>query len=213
MTTRKLRPVRGSDAASDQRPDAVPELTQGTVADAQGSAPRRPLPLWVRGINGLSAALAIPAGLACMALMIHVIGEVVGRNVFNHPLSGTLEVTQYWWMMAIVFLAFGYTQLKGDHIRATILTEMMEERWQRASQALALVLLGVLAALMGIHGWTSAMASLEIRDASNSAQPIPIWPMAFAVPLGCAAMALQCVASIYEVAIGRDRASHAEELI
>lgn len=177
------------------------------------TARSRPLPLWVRCIHVFSTALAIPAGIACLALMVHVIGEVTGRNLFNHPLSGTLEITQYWWMMAIVFLAFGYTQLRGDHIRATIITEMMDERWQRGSQILALVLLGAFAVLMGMHGWTSAMASLEIRDASNSSNPIPIWPMVFAVPLGCAALTLQCVASIYEVTIGRDQASHAEELI
>lgn len=173
----------------------------------------RPLPTWVRCIHGFSTALAIPAAIACMCLMFHVIGEVAARNLFNRPLPGTLEITQYWWMMAIVFLAFGYTQLRGDHIRATVITEMLDVRWERASQALALVLLGVFTVFVGVHGWTSAMSSMEIRDASNSAHPIPIWPLAFAVPLGCAALVLQCIAAIYEVATGRDQESHAEELM
>ncbi|MEU1956053.1 TRAP transporter small permease subunit [Nocardia rhamnosiphila] len=173
----------------------------------------RPAPVWVRCIRGISTVMAIPAAIACMGLMIHVIGEVLGRNLFNHPLPGTLEITQYWWMMTIVFLAFGYTQLRGDHIRATVITEMLDARWERAAQVLALFLLGGFAVFLGVHGWTSAVSSMEIRDTSTGAQPIPIWPMVFAVPLGCAALTMQCVASIYAVATGRNPASHAEELI
>lgn len=173
----------------------------------------RSLPRWVRIINLLSTVIVVPAALACLAMMLHVIADVVGRTFFNRPLPGTLEITQYWWMMAIVFGAFGYAQVRGDHIRATIVPELMGPRGQRGAEILAVALLAVLGVFVAYYGWHAALASREIREVSNSSPPVPIWPLVFLVPFGAISLTLQCIASIYELAVGRDLDSHAEELI
>ena len=169
------------------------------------------LPLWVRLISTLSTILVVPSGVICIALMLHVIADVIGRTVFHHPLPGTLEITSNWWMVSLVFLAFGYAQMRGEHIRATMLTDLLSPAWRRGAEIGAMVIVCALATAMAYFGWTVAVASHGIREAVNGG--IAVWPSRFVVPIGCAALMLQCVATIYEIAVDAERESHAGELI
>ena len=171
------------------------------------------LPGWVRLIKVVSIALAIPAAAACVALMLHVISDVIGRTFFNQPVQGTLEVTEHWWMITIVFAGLGYTQVQREHIRATAVIDLLSDRWQRASEVIATTLLAGIALVIAWYGWTAALESHQIREATSSSPPVTIWPFLFLMPLGGIALALQSIATIYEVTHGITRYSHAEELI
>lgn len=171
------------------------------------------LPWWVRAIRMASIVLAVAGAIACAALMLHVIADVTGRTFFNHPLPGTLEVTEHWWMITIVFAALGYTQVQREHIRATAITELMSHTWQRVSEAVTCVLLGVLAVFLTIYSWQAAVESHAMREATSSAPPITIWPFLYLMPLGAVALLLQSISSIYEIAKDVNRTSHSEELI
>jgi len=184
----------------------------GAEVDALGVHEVKGLPAWVRWIDGLATASVVVGGAACLVMMLQVVADVVARTLWNQPLAGTLEMSQHWWMVTIVFTGLGYTQLRRENIRATLITEHLSPAWRRAADLGAGTLLGGFAVAMAYYGWLAAMESLKVRETVVAAD-LPIWPLAFLVPFGWAVLALQSVATIYETAIGVSRESHAEELI
>lgn len=159
-------------------------------------------PGWVRAINALSIAMLIPSAVSCLALMLHVIADVVGRQLFNSPIKGTLDVTSDWWMVALVFLALGYAQQQREHVRATVVPEILPERWKRIIEVFATALLMLLALAIAYYGFREALDSRAINESSEDVRSIPIWPPKFLIPLGALSLALQCVASMYEIVTG-----------
>jgi TRAP-type C4-dicarboxylate transport system permease small subunit len=155
------------------------------------------LPRWVRVVQRISTAVALPAAVVTFLLMLHVIGDVVGRSLFNSPLPGTLEISQYWWMMLIVFGGLALAQVNDEHLRATVIIEKLPLNWQRWVDAGSCALLCLIALVIGLAGYVAGLESFRIGEATSSTPPIVIWPFMFAVPFGFGALALQCVASIY----------------
>ena len=194
--------MKREDAGTNATGLAAPTAPQSPPAEGRAASSR--LQPAVRVINGLSIALAVPAALAAVALMLQVIVDVTGRTLFNHPMKGTLEVTQHWWMMAIVFGSLAYAEYRREHIRATIIVDLLPFNWRRAAEIATTVLLAALALLITYYGWSAAQHSHEVREATNGSPPIPIWPFVYAVPAGAFAMFLQCLATICQVASSND---------
>lgn len=161
--------------------------TQGEPRVADSSAAR-----WV---SRLSVVLVVLAAAATLVLMLHVVADVVARNVFNRPLPATLELSQHWWMVLVVFAGLGYAQLRGEHVRATVLTDRLPASVGRIAEVGALVLLTVFAGLIAYYGWGEAAESTAIEE-TVAAADVPVWPMHWAVPVGAAVLALQCLVSI-----------------
>lgn len=181
----------------------------GTVeGDEQAGRPR-----WVRLLEKMTLVLLAPSVAACVLMVLQIIVDVAGRSFFGHPLKGTLDMTSDWWMVATVFLALAYAQMRNEHIRATMVTELMPDVWQRCAEIASVVLVGLLGLGMAYYGWTAALDSYAIRESSNNLRSIPLWPFRFLVPLGCLGLTLQCLASIHDIATGSGRESHAGELV
>jgi TRAP-type C4-dicarboxylate transport system permease small subunit len=175
--------------------------------------PRRRPPMWRRAIDTSAMVLLVPAAVACALMLLQVVIDVTSRNVLGNPLKGTLDMTSDWWMVTAVFLGLGYAQSRNEHVRATMITELMPQAWQRAAEIAAVALLGLLALAMAYGGWISALDHYEIREASTSIRGLPLWPFRFLVPLGCLSLALQCIGTIYDVARASDRQVHESELV
>lgn len=148
-----------------------------------------------RWVSRSSVVLVALAAAATLVLMLHVVADVVARNAFNWPLPATLELSQHWWMVLLVFAGLGYAQQRGEHVRATVLTDRLPASVQRIAEVGALVLLTAFACLIAWYGWAEAAESTAIEE-TVAAADVPVWPMHWAVPVGAAVLALQCLVSI-----------------
>ena len=62
------------------------------------------------------AAIAFGVGAICiLILFLLMFGDIAGRFLFNKPIQGTAEISEYL-LVSIAFLSLGYGQLKGVHI-------------------------------------------------------------------------------------------------
>ncbi len=186
------------------------EVRNGTAESPTPQRSARVKPAWVRWIDRSSLLLLVPSAAVCVVLMLHVVVDVVGRTLFNHPLPSTLEIVSDWWMVILVFGSFGYAQYRGEHVRATILTDNLPRSWQRGAEAAALLLMGAVGVLIALYGWTEALHSMAIDETLVSSTPVVVWPFKFLIPLGGLALALQCVASIYLTLAGIGQETHDE---
>ena len=110
-----------------------------------------------RAIDALIALDLVIAGLALLAMLFHVVLDVVLREV-HVPFSGTLEIVSFWYMVALVFLAIPVAQQHGHHIRVELFTAAVSTRVQQGIDLL--VLLGCVA-LLALFVWVSTEEALR----------------------------------------------------
>lgn len=184
--------------------------------DTEGARPEPPpagRPVWVQLIDKMTYVMLAPAALACILMVLQVVVDVASRTLFESPLKGTMDMTSDWWMVAMVFMALAYAQLRNDHIRASMVTEFLPDVWQRCAEIGTVVLVGLLALAMAYFGLAAAMDSYAIREASDNVRSIPLWPFRFLVPLGCVGLAVQCIATCYDIATGVWREANGEGVV
>ncbi|OOY19438.1 hypothetical protein BMI86_16740 [Thioclava sp. DLFJ5-1] len=95
---------------------------------------------------------AIAAGLVTGLILVTCV-DVVGRYLFNNPLTGAYEITQVL-LGALVFVAMPLTTGKGGHVEVDLLMPLLPTAVRRALGRIG----GVVAALvMGYFAWRLAI--------------------------------------------------------
>ena len=110
------------------------------------------------------------ATLALFAIMALTLVDVVGRKLFDHSLTGSLEVTEIL-MVVVIFAALPLVSLHGEHVVFDSLDHLMPSWLRRLQQGLVdlacAAALGGLAWLMGdkavqMTGYGDTTAQLQL---------------------------------------------------
>jgi TRAP-type C4-dicarboxylate transport system permease small subunit len=152
------------------------------------------VPLAARRVNRIAwwiekALGLISAGLILCA-MILVSAEVLGRQLFNSPIPGQLELSELL-MPAIIFLAIAYTQSTGGHVRMTVAIDRLPPAWHRAAEILVKVLAIAVCSVLCFYSAKYAWRTWLFRDVTMSAPYFLIWPAAATAPIGLFLLSLR----------------------
>ena len=127
--------------------------------------------------------------------------EVFSRYVLNNPHDWNLNV-QIMLYGTLFMMAGAYTLAKNGHVRGDVLYGFFAPR----TQAWIDLVLYVLFFLPGIvaltwAGWSFANESLAIREQTFNADPLPVYPFKFIVPIAGAVLLLQGIVEIVRCVI------------
>ena len=144
-------------------------------------------------------------GQACawsvIALTALITWEVFSRYVLNTPHAWVLDAQIM--LYGFLFMTAGaYTLAKSGHVRGDVLYGFFQPR----TQAWIDLLLYVVFFLPGIvaltyAGWYFFQDSLGMREQTFNADPLPVYPFKFVVPLAGAFLLLQGVVEIIRCVI------------
>ena len=109
-----------------------------------------------RLIAGIGACSLIP-------LMILTTLDVVGRDVFNYPVPGTVELSQYL-LVTFVLMGLAYTQQAKGHVPVSVLTSRLPLRGQLLLKITSSLLGLFLFSLLAWQGWEIAMEERTVSD-------------------------------------------------
>lgn len=129
------------------------------------------------GLDRLAGALYWLAMIAMLAMALHVFASVAARAVIGRDLSGTLEITAYYYMPFLTFAALPYLDTYGGHIRADLISGVLKPRALRFLEMvilLAMVAFFTALAYYGIDVAYDRMMSSEVARSANGF--MPIWP-------------------------------------
>lgn len=152
-----------------------------------------------RVLEALAAACRILAMLLLAALCMLVVGQVVGRNLFNSGMPWADELARFCGV-AIVFLCVPLLALRGQHVAVNMVPMMLPERWRRwvsvFSELLVLAFAGL--TLWGLHtflghAWKFATPTLGI----------PNWVFYAPAVIGIALLAVVTLARLATILSGR----------
>lgn len=148
---------------------------------------------------------------AIAAMVVLVVADAIGRTL-RMPVAGAVEVTEEYLMVAIVFLAMGFTHAEGRHIRIELFARWIP--WLGGAvakigiEAVSLVYF----ALIAWQGLDHARSAFAIDKRSTSELNYPMGPAYALVVVGGVVMCLWLVRDIIALARGEPpRRGHADE--
>ena len=145
----------------------------------------------VRSLNRWAHHLA---GLALLAMLAVTVVDIVGRSVFNSPLSGTVEVTPLLLVM-VVYLGFGHAEHEGDHVAVDLIYLRLGPGAQRVARIIARTISVVVLAVVTWQLWQYAGVQ---RDGGYTTAVLE-WPIHWFVRVATAGAALLLVATVTEI--------------
>jgi TRAP-type mannitol/chloroaromatic compound transport system permease small subunit len=131
-----------------------------------------------------------------LALTILISVEVFSRYVLNKPHAWVLDA-QIMLYGTLFMTAGAYTLSKNGHVRGDVLYGFFRPRTQ-ATIDLTLYVFFFLPGVVALTwaGWTYASESLAIREQTFNADPLPVYPFKFVIPLAGAVLLLQGLVEI-----------------
>ena len=131
-----------------------------------------------------------------VALMLLVCAEVFKRYALNAPTAWIYDVNNM--LYGTLFMLGGaYTLAHDGHVRGDFFYGNMKPRTQASVDVVMYVLFFIpgIAALTWA-GWTYFGDSLAMREQTFNADPIPLYPFKFVIPLAGAIVLMQGIAEI-----------------
>ena len=144
-------------------------------------------------------------GKACawtvVGLTVLISLEVFSRYVLNKPHAWVLDA-QIMLYGTLFMTAGAYTLAKNGHVRGDVLYGFFRPRTQ-ATIDLVLYIVFFLPGIVALTwaGWTYANESLAIREQTFNADPLPLYPFKFVIPVAGAVLLLQGVVEIVRCVI------------
>ena len=135
-----------------------------------------------RIVNRLSAMLNIVGMSIIMVMMFLTTIDVVGRKVFNHPIKGGLELSEFM-LAAVIWLGLAYTTVMRGHISMTLLVSRFSPRTQ-AFFDIPACLAGLLYfVLIGWQGFEMVLTAHQLGDVTDVLR-LPVFLFRVLVPVG-----------------------------
>jgi len=138
---------------------------------------------WVQTLNRFVAGVS---GVFLIPLMLITAIDVVGRDVFNHPIPGTVELSQY--MLAVfILLGLAYAQQMKAHVAVSIFTSHLNEHAQLVLNIIATLLCLFISCILVWQGWVVGIEEKTVSDMLR----VPQYPFRLLVALAAFLMCLE----------------------
>lgn len=131
-----------------------------------------------------------------VALTALITWEVYSRYVLNKPHAWSLDA-QIMMYGTLFMLAGAYTLAKNGHVRGDVLYGFFRPRTQATIDLVLYIVFfipGIIA--LSYAGWNFAVESAAIREQTFSAEPLPLYPFKFMIPLAGVLLLLQGIVEI-----------------
>lgn len=131
------------------------------------------------------------------SMMLLTTADVAGRYLFNSPILGALEITEFM-VVVVVFSFLGITQQENGHVAVDLLVGSLPSGVRRVID-----LLTGLASLtiLGLITWKTLERGVELMELSeySGTLHIPVSPFVYLVALGCGLMCWELLRNLISI--------------
>jgi TRAP-type C4-dicarboxylate transport system permease small subunit len=145
-------------------------------------------------IKNLSTLLGYLGAIALFAMMILTTSDVVGRYLFNSPILGAFELTEYL-VLILIFSFLCNAQSHKDHVSVDLLFNKFPKKVRHIINIFNHVACLLLTALIV---WMSFLKALELKEVGESSPNlvIPEYPFVYFLVAGCIVLCLEYLRDI-----------------
>lgn len=167
----------------------------------KGVDDRMDLKAMVSKSANVNAWLSRVGVVALFAMMTLTVVDVAGRYLFNAPLLGAYELTEFL-VLILIYAFLGYTQSKKRHVCVEIVMDSAPKRISRIVALVNHLLCLGLFMLMAYMGLKKALDLFQVGEVSPNLV-IPNYPFVLFLVLGSLAMCIEYVRDIVGLLSGR----------
>ena len=132
-----------------------------------------------------------------LVIMLLTTADVIGRYLFNKPVTGTLEICEFT-LIGMIMLGIAHTQAEGGHVRIMLFLRRFSPR----AKAITGIVHSTLAAgIFGIVAWqgmSAAIIDFNRNLTSDLLRWLPIWPFKVIVSIGAFFLAVELLIELVE---------------
>ena len=144
-----------------------------------------------RKFGWISGKLAYLGAVALLGMMLLTTADVAGRYIFNKPIMGAFELTEFM-VLILIFSFLAQAQSEKTHVSVDLFFSRLPKKLRILMSLFNHIICLV---LMGLIAWMSAVRAIELKtfaEASSNLQ-IPKYPFAFFVVIGCVVLCLEYI--------------------
>ena len=151
----------------------------------------------------LSTWLSYVGAVVLFALMCLTAVDVACRYLFNAPILGVFEITEFM-VLIVIFSFLARKEIKKNLSQVDLVIELLPKRFQRyidlVNHAICLI-------LMGLITWQGILRALEMKEVGEASPnlQIPDYPFVFFLVLGCLALCFEYVRDLFRLVDGKKR--------
>lgn len=145
-------------------------------------------------LGSLNTWLARMGGYILLGMMLLTTCDVIGRYVFNSPITGAYEVTEVM-MVTVIFLFIGYTQAEKGHISIDLVVRLLPKK-VRVTIDIITHLLSLF--IIILITWMNILRCLELmrRNEVTAILYIPVSPFLLILAIGCFVYSIELIKNI-----------------
>lgn len=141
--------------------------------------------------------MAYLGAFSLFVMMCLTVADVLGRYVFNAPITGTFELTEFM-VLILIFSFLAHAQAKKVHVTVDLFLSRFSKRFrvyvELFNHTLSL-------ALMVLITWIGALRALELKQVAEASPNlgIPTYPFAFFLVFGCFVMCIEYIRDLISI--------------
>jgi len=139
----------------------------------------------------------VAGGIILTAMMVLVAGDVLGRYLFNQPIHGTTEITEFM-MVGLLYFTLSHAQALKAHIKVDFLLSLISSRARLICEEITYAL-GFL--LFVLITWQTAAAALKawtLGETTFGLILFPLFPAKVLIPIGCSIVCLRFLLDFFQ---------------
>lgn len=142
-------------------------------------------------LGRISTALAYVGAFSLFGMMCLTTADVGGRYLFDAPILGAFELTEFL-ILILIFSFLAYTQSKKAHVSVNLLVMLFPKKLQKIIALFNYTLCLLLMGLITYMGFSRALEMVEFKEASPNLS-VPHYPFVFFLVLGCLVMCIEYI--------------------
>lgn len=160
----------------------------------------------------VSLVLAVTAASVIAVIMVMTTADVIKRFLTGSSIPGTAEFSGVF-LVAAVYFGLAYAMRTGAHVGVDLVLMRLKGGVAKVVQLVGLIVGTGILVWMLIETSGAAAHSISVNEYRYGIIKIPIWPAKLAIPIGLAALILECVVTMLKVVRGERAASGDEPAI
>jgi len=152
----------------------------------------------LKKLGWLSNKLSYLGAVALFIMMLLTAADVAGRYLFNRPILGAFELTEFL-VLILIFSFLAHAQAEKTHVSVDLLVGRFSKKWQKV---IGFFNHAVCLALMGLFVWMTTLRVMELKEYAEASSNlgIPKYPFAAFVVIGFAVLGLEYIRDLIKMA-------------
>ena len=145
----------------------------------------------LKKLGWLADKLSYLGVAALFIMMLLTAADVIGRYLFNKPVLGAFELTEFL-VLILIFSFLAHAQAEKNHVSVDLLLGRLPKTWRRVIEFFNHA---VCLALMALFVWMTTLRAMELKEYAEASSNlgIPKYPFASFVVLGFAVLGLEYI--------------------